>query len=193
MAKKRLPPTPEDLRVWRTHMGVPDAGADEPAPVVRKPARHVAPAGKPKAAAPARPDLGRTPARRMTLPKVTPPPAERLDPHEQKAIRRGHMAVEARIDLHGMTQVAAHRRLTKFLLDAWEDGRRVVLVITGKGAPKTDPDNPFSEREPGVLRRALPDWLASPELAPIVVGSEAAQPKDGGSGARYVRLRRKRT
>ena len=164
MAKKRLPPTPEDLRVWRTHMGVP--GADEPAPVASKPVRHVAPAGKPKAAAPARPDAARTPPRRMALPKVTPPPAERLDPHEQKAIRRGHMAVEARIDLHGMTQVAAHRRLTKFLLDAWEDGRRVVLVITGKGAPKTDPDNPFLEREPGVLRRVRQNPPSSDSCSP---------------------------
>ena len=78
----------------------------------------------------------------------------------------------------GLTTVNAESNLGQFIEIAAYDGCRCVLVITGKGA--------------GVLRRHVPNWLKQPPLAPHVLALAEARPKDGGGGALYVLLRRKR-
>ena len=100
----------------------------------------------------------------------------------------GTLAIDARIDLHGMTQQAAHGRLVRFLKEAQADGVRLALVITGKGRPG---DGGFGG-ERGVLRRSVPLWLSGAEMRPYVVGFGEAAPPHGGTGALYVRIRRAR-
>ncbi len=104
----------------------------------------------------------------------------------RQKLGRGTEPIDARIDLHGMTQADAHAALAHFLRRAQRDGARVVLVITGKGArPGSDP-----HAERGVLKRQVPLWLESSELRPFVVGFESAGVGHGGAGALYVRVRR---
>jgi DNA-nicking Smr family endonuclease len=106
----------------------------------------------------------------------------------KQKLGRGTEAIDARIDLHGLTQADAHAALAHFLRRAQRDGARVVLVITGKGArPGSDP-----HAERGVLKRQVPLWLESSELRSFVVGFEAAGAGHGGAGALYVRVRRGR-
>ncbi len=96
---------------------------------------------------------------------------------------RGKKEIDARIDLHGMTQIRAHRALFGFLQRAHGEGLTFVLVITGKGKVGT-------ESERGVLRRQVPQWLGLPEFRSLVVGFEEAHIGHGGEGALYVRVRR---
>lgn len=121
-----------------------------------------------------------------------PPPVTPLAPMEPRLRRRLNRGadVDARLDLHGMTQAAAHRRLSLFLLEAHAAGFGLVLVITGKGDAEGAP-LPGEERR-GVLRRAVPLWLSEPGLRPYVVGFETATRRHGGEGALYVRVRRRR-
>lgn len=122
-----------------------------------------------------------------------PPPLAALEPRMRRRLGRG-AEVDARIDLHGLTQAAAHRRLHGFILDAQRLGHGVVLVITGKGDGKGDSGaTRFGDTERGVLRRAVPLWLADPVLRAYVVGFEPAARRHGGEGALYVRIRRRRT
>ncbi len=104
-------------------------------------------------------------------------------------VARGRDAIDARIDLHGMTQREAHGELLSFLRHAQADGARVVLIVTGKGAR---PDTGGGSSERGVLRRQVPMWLALPEFRLLVVAFEEAHAGHGGQGALYVRLRRAR-
>jgi DNA-nicking Smr family endonuclease len=97
--------------------------------------------------------------------------------------------VDGTIDLHGMRQEEAHFALVGFLHRAQNAGHAVVLVITGKGGAAS-PGALFEER--GVLRRMVPHWLRLPDLRSLVVGFDEASPHHGGSGALYVRLRRRR-
>ncbi len=97
------------------------------------------------------------------------------------------MAVEARIDLHGMTQDQAYRALNRFIGDSAESGLRLVLVITGKGYTRGE-----APMEAGVLRRSAPHWLGQIANRHLILGHSQAEPKDGGSGALYVRLRKKK-
>lgn len=118
-------------------------------------------------------------------PPPSPPPLAPLGRRERSQLSRGRKEIDARLDLHGMTQIRAHRVLQDFLRRAHADGLTFVLVITGKG--KTG-----AESERGVLRRAVPQWLALPEFRSMVVGFEEAHIGHGGAGALYVRIRRVR-
>ncbi|MDA9408982.1 Smr/MutS family protein [Bradyrhizobium sp. CCBAU 45384] len=115
--------------------------------------------------------------------KPSLPPLAPLGKRERTKLSRGRSEIEARLDLHGMTQTRAHRALTGFLHRAHHDGLTFVLVITGKGR---------SGGESGVLRRQVPEWLSLPEFRAFVVGFEEAGIGHGGEGALYVRIRRAR-
>jgi len=107
-----------------------------------------------------------------------------------KKMVRGKLAPEARIDLHGLTLASAHPRLTRFILDAHAQGKRLVLVITGKGRDR-DNDGPIPIRR-GVLRHQVPSWLTAPPLGAVVLDIRTAHLKHGGEGAFYVYLKRQR-
>jgi DNA-nicking Smr family endonuclease len=117
-------------------------------------------------------------------PKPAAPPLAPLGRRERARLSRGKSEIEARLDLHGMTQSRAHRALFGFLQRAHHDGLTFVLVITGKGK--------VGEAERGVLRRQVPQWLSLPEFRSLVVGFEEAHIGHGGEGALYVRIRRAR-
>jgi DNA-nicking Smr family endonuclease len=114
------------------------------------------------------------------------PPLAPLGRRERSHLARGRKEIDARLDLHGMTQTRAHRALSGFLQRAHSDGLTFVLIITGKGRTI----GPESER--GVLRRQVPQWLSLPEFRALVVGFEEAHIGHGGEGALYVRIRRSR-
>lgn len=117
----------------------------------------------------------------------SPPPLHRLDNRSRRKLARGVSSIDARIDLHGLTQHQAHERLRGFLYGAQARGCKLVLVITGKGRSGQG----FMD-ERGVLRRVVPQWLAMPDMRSIVLGYEEAHATHGGSGALYVRIRRRR-
>ena len=129
------------------------------------------------------------PAKMARQPGSEPPPAPPLAPigrRERAQLSRGRKEIDARLDLHGMTQSRAHRALSDFLRRAHIDGLTFVLVITGKGGAAAV----HSGR--GVLRRQVPQWLSLPEFRTLVVGFEEAHIGHGGEGALYVRIRRAR-
>ena len=105
-------------------------------------------------------------------------------------MKRGKLKPEARIDLHGMTIAEAHPELVAFILGSHAMGRRLVLVITGKGKDRDD-GGPIPTRF-GVLRHQVPQWLALPPLAQSILQVTPAHLKHGGHGAYYVYLRRTR-
>jgi DNA-nicking Smr family endonuclease len=109
----------------------------------------------------------------------------------QERLRRGLMEPDARIDLHGMTQQAAHRTLRTWLVSAHKSGHRLVLVITGKGNPKNGEDAPWMASPHGVLKQMVPRWLNEAELAALIASVRPAHAKHGGGGALYVYLRKK--
>ncbi len=103
-------------------------------------------------------------------------------------LKRGKMVPEGKIDLHGKTLDQAHPALTRFILGAHASGKRLVLVVTGKGKDRDD-GGPIPVRL-GVLRHNVPHWLSVPPLAQVVLQVTEAHLKHGGGGAYYVYLRR---
>ncbi|MCX7354009.1 MAG: Smr/MutS family protein [Alphaproteobacteria bacterium] len=173
MSAKRPRADEAELWEWATRDAKPLRArrARVPAPKPRvepKPVPHAAASASPVVRAPVLSELSHG-----TSPGVDRRTAERL--------HRGQMEIDGRIDLHGMTQSEAHDALAAFMDKAEGRGWRCVLVITGKGT-----------RGGGVLRAAVPRWLNLPPHRARILSFGAARPKDGGDGALYVLLRRRR-
>jgi DNA-nicking Smr family endonuclease len=167
---KQTKPLRKRSRAAKPQLAAPDSQT----PVATKAA--AAPKAHPPAKVPHAP--------RPDLPPAAPPLAP-LGRRERSQLSRGRKEIDARLDLHGMTQTRAHRALSGFLQRAHSEGLTFVLVITGKGRMG-------AESERGVLRRQVPQWLSLPEFRSLVVGFEEAHIGHGGEGALYVRIRRSR-
>jgi len=207
MPRRRKTPghTPEDRALWAqvTETVTPlrrsgvctaalmsgDVGAARTAPETSPPPDPVArpPAFRIGSRAPAPPPVvDRAPDPSRALEAAAP----RVDGRTHARLRRGKLRPEARIDLHGMTLAQAHSALTRFVTAAHADGKRLVLVITGKG--KDRDDGGIMPVRRGVLRHQVPHWLQTPPLRSIVLQITPAHYRHGGDGAYYVYLRRVR-
>jgi DNA-nicking Smr family endonuclease len=183
----RKPPLPNDAALWQEvaktvaplgRRSPMSADAESPETPARKPMA-MTPKGAPTA----------VPQPRVKPPSPIPPALAPLDRRLRGRLGRGIASIDSRIDLHGLTQAVAHRRLVDFLTGAQAKGARLVLVITGKGRTG---DSPHGDDGRGVLRRMVPIWLGAPDLRPVVVGFEGAGRAHGGDGALYVRIRRRK-
>jgi len=159
-----------DGSLWRraTRDVKPLAPRTQPAPQPSSPLPVLAPRVAPSTAAPSQP---------IALDRFAG-----LDRANAERLKRGKHKIEARLDLHGMTQDEAHRALLGFVRSARAAGKRCVLVITGRGS--------FGG---GVLKAAVPRWLDEAEFRPHLLAIATAQPRDGGPGALYIMLRRSAT
>jgi len=117
------------------------------------------------------------------LPDIRHGEAPGVDKRSAQRLKRGRMEIEGRLDLHGLRQDEAHRALEAFIAGAHSAGKRCVLVITGKG--------PVSQGG-GVLRTNVPRWLNEAPNRGRILSFTHATPQDGGTGALYVLLKRRR-
>ena len=187
MGGRKPPPglSPSDLELWRrvTEQAAPLKGKD---PKKRKttlespPAAPPPTAPKPKPRAVPRPPAKAPPA--PAKPALAPGATADIDKRTAERLRRGKLPIEARLDLHGLRLVEAEQAFAAFLARYQAAGRRSVLVITGKGPG----------REGGVIRQALPGWINQPANRARIVAFAPAQPQDGGHGAVYLLLRRRK-
>jgi DNA-nicking Smr family endonuclease len=197
MRRRRL--SAEDRELWHRY-----TRAADPLDAARRDARTEPEARSPSPeptrapppdAAPAPFEIGARAKARGSTHAVAPPISEqvaaqplRMDARTHKRMKAGKLRPEGKLDLHGMTLAQAHPALTRFVLDAQGRGKRLVLVVTGKG--KSKPSDDVMPNRLGVLKHQVPAWLAMPPLAPVVLQVTEASRAHGGAGAYYVYLRR---
>lgn len=108
-----------------------------------------------------------------------------LDRNFLKKMKQGKVQVEARLDLHGMTQDQAFAALRQFIPSSYAQGKKILLIITGKGGMALGED----DRPKGILKQNVPKWL---QTFSEVLSVSAAMKPHGGDGALYVVLRRQK-
>ena len=154
----------------------------EPAPAPVSPGKQAEPLKK--QAAP-RAVHSPTPVPAVTVTQASPDlshgRAAGIDRRSADRLRRGHLPIEGKLDLHGLTQEKAAMRLADFLERAESQGKRCLLVITGKGLASG-----------GILRDQVPRWLNQAPNRGRVLAFDYARPQHGGAGALYVLLKRRR-
>ncbi len=121
--------------------------------------------------------------RQDATPTVTGDTTFAFDRRTYERLKEGHIAIEGEVDLHNCTQEEAFTTVNKFLDEAWFEGRRCLLVITGKGTARDGG---------GVLRSDVPRWITEGSHRDRLIGIGPADPRHGGDGALYVLLRRAR-
>ncbi len=168
--------SPGESDLWRKAMEDAIPYDDSEAPARPAPAPGKA-ARTPRPVQPVPPSAARLPDLRSGI-------AAGVDKRTAARLKRGQLAVEARIDLHGLTQEEAHRALDAFLAGSQAADRRCVLVITGKGLRR--------DGTIGVLRQSVPRWLNEAPNRGRVLAFTRATPRDGGDGALYVLLKRRK-
>lgn len=199
MTRRRI--RPEEMELWQQIANSADPLHKHPQPVQHadpKPKSRIL--GKKPAPGPApipnfrMGDTAQTHTETHFFPKTTSQRIKaepvQMDTKSFTRLKRGKLAPEARIDLHGMTLDQAHPALSRFIMTSHARGLRLVLVITGKGA-REDPYDPMPHRR-GVLKRQVPMWLRQAPLTLAVLQVAEAHIKHGGGGAYYVYLRRMR-
>jgi DNA-nicking Smr family endonuclease len=163
---------------------------DDAVPLHGKPRRPKKSKTPPAAAQPPSSPKPKTPAQQ-------PRHASGIDGNTAERLRRGLFEPQARLDLHGLTERAAHRALVTFIRGAKARRLRLVLVVTGKGgagrahkAAEDAFDLGLDTRMRGILRVMAPRWLGEPGLAEHVADLREAHKRHGGGGALYVYLRK---
>ncbi len=92
---------------------------------------------------------------------------------------KGNVFIENKLDLHGFNQADAEILLEDFINQSIENGKRLILIITGKG----------KEGE-GVIKNNIISWLNNKRLRNKILAVNHASKKHGGSGAIYILLRK---
>lgn len=172
-------PAPEDVELWRrVAETVKPLRRRQPAPAFpplpAKP-RTTEPAPRAIARVPAPRPAG--PAHQRPAPELKAGHAPGVDRSTHDKLKRGQLPIDAKLDLHGMDRDSAHRALNGFLERSHANGRRCVLVVTGKS---------------GVLKSDTPRWLNEQPNRARIIAVAQTQPRHGGGGALYVLLKRQR-
>ncbi|MBR1544838.1 MAG: Smr/MutS family protein [Alphaproteobacteria bacterium] len=108
---------------------------------------------------------------------------ERVDKATIKNIKRGKFLIDARLDLHGKTLEVAFKTFVAFVNKNYELENRNLLIVTGKGNP---------EKNTGVIRKNFPSWLNNENVKDKILYVNYANILDGGDGAFYILLRKKK-
>jgi len=154
-----------------------------------KPKMEDAPSLPPKEPAPPKPAAKTAVPAPAPPPKPNPPPELAIgriadvDKRLAERLRRGQLPIEGKLDLHGLTQEEAHDQLAGFIAISQKQGRRCILVVTGKG---------LWREGAGILREMVPRWLNERPNRARVLAVTQAQPQHGGAGALYILLKRLR-
>jgi DNA-nicking Smr family endonuclease len=108
-----------------------------------------------------------------------------VDRNTMKRLKRGLIPIQDHIDLHGLTQIDAEIRVRDFLVKSQGRGLQCVLIVHGRGlnSPDSIP----------VLKERLPIWLNRGPARKIVKAFASARPYDGGTGAIYVLMRKRKS
>ncbi|MSO72126.1 MAG: DNA mismatch repair protein MutS [Rhodospirillaceae bacterium] len=183
MTRFRRELSPDDAKIWRyvtrsveplkgmmaRHPALDQAETDPPA------SSRVSPALRSQM--PPRPSRIPIPPTPLTLGTTAD-----IDRRTAQRLKRGDMAVDGRIDLHGLNLDQAHDALAVYIRSAYARGARCLVVVTGKGKGESI----------GKIRNETPHWLNQAPLRSLILAVASARPRDGGEGALYVLLKRKR-
>ncbi|WP_440693456.1 Smr/MutS family protein [Candidatus Pelagibacter sp. HIMB1695] len=106
---------------------------------------------------------------------------------------KNHLKIKS-IDLHGYTLEQANDAIEKFILKAFEEEVNKLIVVTGKGIHSDVENNPYVSKDLSILKYSVPEFVnKNQNLMRVINDIQDATIEDGGSGAFYILLKKKRS
>jgi len=110
-----------------------------------------------------------------------------LDKNILRKIKKGNLIIEESLDLHGYTLEESKEKVVKFIEKNYENKKRFLLIITGKGKRLGVSEGWRGE---GKLKKNVPHWLSSVYLSKYILWFDKATSNKGGDGALMVYLKK---
>ena len=97
------------------------------------------------------------------------------------------------IDLHGYSLEEANETIQDFIHKSYEENINKLIVVTGKGLHSNNEKDPYVSKDLSILKYSVPEYIENNiELKKIILEITNAKIKDGGDGAFYIHLKRKK-
>ena len=117
---------------------------------------------------------------------------ETLPNKDNKSIKEKNFVTKS-IDLHGYTLEEANKSVQDFINKSYEDNINKLIVVTGKGLHSNNEKNPYVSKELSILKYSVPEFIKKNiDLMKKISEIKSANIEDGGDGAFYIYLKRKK-
>ena len=117
---------------------------------------------------------------------------EKLPNKDFKSSKQKFFKVKS-IDLHGYTLEAANKTIEDFIYQCYREKINKLVVVTGKGLHSQNEKDPFVSKDLSILKYSVPEFIKNNKsLMNIINEIKDANIEDGGSGAFYIFLKKKK-
>ena len=117
---------------------------------------------------------------------------EKIVDKDFKPLIKNNLKVKS-IDLHGYTLEKANNAIEQFILKAFEEGVSKLIVVTGKGIHSNVEKDPYVSKDLSILKYSVPEFINNNQnLMKLIFDIQDATLEDGGSGAFYIYLKKKK-
>ena len=117
---------------------------------------------------------------------------ERLTDKDLKIKNKKPLKIKS-IDLHGYTLEQANVAVENFIIRSYEEQIGKLIIVTGKGIHSQNEKDPYVSKDLSILKYSVPEFISKNiNLMNIINDIQDASIEDGGSGAFYIFLKRKK-
>ena len=117
---------------------------------------------------------------------------EKLPNKDFKSSKQKYFKVKS-IDLHGYSLKDANKTIEEFIYQSFAERINKLIVVTGKGLHSQNEKDPYVSKDLSILKYSVPEFIENNKsLMSIINEIKDASIEDGGSGAFYIYLKKKR-
>ena len=117
---------------------------------------------------------------------------EKLQDKDHKLKKKKQYKTKS-IDLHGYSLEEANEIIQDFIHKSYEENINKLIVVTGKGLHSNNEKDPYVSKDLSILKYSVPEFIENNiELKKKILKITDAKIEDGGDGAFYIHLKRKK-
>ena len=114
-------------------------------------------------------------------------------PNKDHKVKHNKNYITKLIDLHGYTLDEANKTIQDFIEQSYEKNIYKLIVVTGKGLHSNNEKDPFISKDLSILKFSVPEFIKNnSELKNKISEITKAKIEDGGDGAFYIYLKKKK-
>ena len=114
-------------------------------------------------------------------------------PNKDLKIKNKKYTKTKSLDLHGFSLNKANKIIEEFILKSYEEKIYKLIIVTGKGLHSDNEKDPYVSKDLSILKYSVPEFINNNiELMNKILDIKNAEIEDGGSGAFYIYLKRKK-